>query len=346
MKNLVSFYQDDIFYDGVIIKYTNFCKEHMASERCKSFYTNFERDCEDEKICPYGFLCKKCDNRVYNGIISKEKCNLSKLKPKIDRGSKVYSDSEIFNLINNDEELLFYEVENKLSNDCINDFLHDVNKSNSLIAENLNVISKDNLTKKDKNRLISSIKLTDFFNKRVELYRIVSNPMLIQTGRLRKRDAFGLFDLYRKTFEEIGKKNNITIVVSNIDLNKNENSEFTTTFMANDSITVLPFLLIDNALKYSKNGSTINIKIYQLGGFAKKIIVANNPSYIVSEDLSKFFIRGYRSVQNTSKSSGSGLGLSIVKQICDYNNIDVDLNIDVDSNGLQLFEVVMNIRGD
>ena len=343
MKNLVSYYENNSYNEGTVVKYSNFCKKHFNTDKCVNFYNSLEANV-DEALCPYGFLCKKCNNRIYNGIISRESTNLVKLKPKIDRECKVYSDSEIFNLINIDEELLYYEEENKLAMDCINDFFHDVNKSNRLISDNLTQISKGKLSSKDKNRLISSIKLTDFFTKRVDLYRIVSNPALIQTGRLRERDAFALFDLYRKIFEEIGKKNNITIQISNIDIEDNILSNNSTTFRANDSITVLPFLLIDNALKYSKENSIIKIIVYQLKGYARKIVISNNPSYIITEDLSKFFLRGYRSYQNTSKSSGSGLGLSIVKQICDYNNIEVILNADVDENGQQIFEVIMNIR--
>ena len=100
-------------------------------------------------------------------------------------------------------------------------------------------------------------------------------------------------------------------------------------------------MLIDNALKYSNEKSKIAINIYQENEIVKKIEIENYPSYVITENVDIFFERGFRSKNNTSKSSGNGLGLSIVKQICDYNRIDVKLDISSDKNGRQLFKVIL-----
>ena len=346
MRNLVNYYSNGEFNEGIITHYSEYCIKHMNSETCKKFYDKITNEDDKDIICPYGYLCKKCGDRIYNGMISRESSNMSKLKPKLDKRALIYTDSELFNLINNDEELLFESSANTLKDDCLNDFLHDVNKSNMFIAENLNLISQDKLDKKDKNRLLSSIQLTDFFKKRVELYRYVSNPTLIQTGKLRERDAFRLFDIYRKIFEEFGKNQNKRVKLRNLDLNTGNDTNACTRFNANDSITVLPFLLIDNAIKYSKDNTNIDIKIYSNDGYTKKITISNYPSYVITENVNLFFKRGFRSQNNTSKSSGSGLGLSIVKQICDYNMIDVKLSLNSDEDGLQIFEVIMIMKGE
>ena len=328
MRNLVNYYSHGEFYEGIITHYSDYCIKHMDLETCKKFYNKITKENVDDVVCPYGYLCKKCGERIYNGLISRESSNMTKLKPKLDKKALIYTDSELFNLINNDEELLFESSANTLKDDCLNDFLHDVNKS-----------------KKDKNRLLSSIQLTDFFKKRVELYRYVSNPTLIQTGKLREREAFKLFDIYRKIFEEFGKSQNKRVKLRNLDLLTGNDTTASTKFNANDSITVLPFLLIDNAMKYSKDNTNIDVKIYSENGYARKIIISNYPSYVITEDVNLFFQRGFRSLNNTSKSSGSGLGLSIVKQICDYNNINIELHLTSDENGAQIFEVNLAIEG-
>ena len=345
MRNLVNYYSHGEFYEGIITHYSDYCIKHMDLETCKKFYNKITKENVDDVVCPYGYLCKKCGERIYNGLISRESSNMTKLKPKLDKKALIYTDSELFNLINNDEELLFESSANTLKDDCLNDFLHDVNKSNVFIADNLNMISQDRLDKKDKNRLLSSIQLTDFFKKRVELYRYVSNPTLIQTGKLREREAFKLFDIYRKIFEEFGKSQNKRVKLRNLDLLTGNDTTASTKFNANDSITVLPFLLIDNAMKYSKDNTNIDVKIYSENGYARKIIISNYPSYVITEDVNLFFQRGFRSLNNTSKSSGSGLGLSIVKQICDYNNINIELHLTSDENGAQIFEVNLAIEG-
>lgn len=341
MKNLVNYYFNGQFNEGIITHYSEFCKNHCTSEKCINHYKKMEENKIDEMICPYGFYCKRSFERIYNGIASKELADFSKIKFKIDKSIKLYSSNELSNLIEIDENILFIEEENNLKQKCINDFLHDVNKSNTLIENNIQQISKDQLTSKDKNRLISSLKLTDFFKKRVELYKYVSNPALIPAGKLRERDAFKLFDIYRRIFEEIGKTCKINIALKNIDIITGLEVSGKTIFMANESITILPFLLIDNALKYSNEKSEIAINIYQENEIVKKIEIENYPSYVITENVDMFFERGFRSKNNTSKSSGNGLGLSIVKQICDYNRIDVKLDISSDKNGRQLFKVIL-----
>lgn len=341
MKNLVNYYFNGQFNEGIITHYSEFCKNHCTSEKCINHYKKMEENKIDEMICPYGFYCKRFFERIYNGIASKELADFSKIKFKIDKSIKLYSSNELSNLIEIDENILFIEEENNLKQKCINDFLHDVNKSNTLIENNIQQISKDQLTSKDKNRLISSLKLTDFFKKRVELYKYVSNPALIPAGKLRERDAFKLFDIYRRIFEEIGKTCKINIALKNIDIITGLEVSGKTIFMANESITILPFLLIDNALKYSNEKSKIAINIYQENEIVKKIEIENYPSYVITENVDMFLERGFRSKNNTSKSSGNGLGLSIVKQICDYNRIDVKLDISSDKNGKQLFKVIL-----
>ena len=343
MKNLVNFYENGEFFEGIITHYCDFCKNNIKNEKCLKFYSEFLTSTKDESICPYGFACKKSSKRIYNGFVLKDKCNLKKLKPKIDKSISNYSSDDIFNLINIDEELDVISLENDLREKCINDFLHDINKSNKIIEENIRQISKGNLVKKDSNRLLSAIQLTGFFKRRVELYKYVSNPFLVQTGKLREKEAFKLFDMYRKIFEEIGKESNIRIVLKNIDINTMEDSNNSTKFEANDSIDVLPFIIIDNALKYSKSASEIYINVYQNNGLLTKVEIINSPSYIITEDVENFFLRGYRSENNTSKSSGSGLGLSIVKQIFEYNQIEVKLELDFDKEGKQLFKVILQI---
>lgn len=343
MRNLVNYYENGEFFEGIITHYCEFCKNNMKNEKCLKFYAEFLDSNQDEGICPYGFACKKSSNRVYNGFVLKDKCNLKKLKPKIDKNIGTYSSNDIFDLINIDEELEVISLENDLREKCINDFLHDINKSNKIIEENIKQISKNNLVNKDRNRLLSSIQLTGFFKKRVELYKYVSNPFLVQTGKLREKEAFKLFDMYRKIFEEIGKESDIRIILKNIDMDTMEESNNSTKFEANDSIDVLPFIIIDNALKYSKSASEIYIYVYQSNGLLSKIEIINSPSYIITEDVNNFFLRGYRSENNTSKSSGSGLGLSIVKQICEYNQIEAKLELDSDEFGKQLFKVILQV---
>ena len=68
------------------------------------------------------------------------------------------------------------------------------------------------------------------------------------------------------------------------------------------------------------------------------------PSYSITEDPNNFLKRGYRALNNTSKSSGSGLGLHIVKQICDYNDINIDIKVITNEFGKQEYIIDLEMQ--
>lgn len=81
-------------------------------------------------------------------------------------------------------------------------------------------------------------------------------------------------------------------------------------------LTVLMRNLIDNAIRYSPNGSSVQINCRKDEGAAELIVSDNGPG-IAPEDRERVFERFYRVVGNDS--SGSGLGLSIVRSIAELH---------------------------
>jgi signal transduction histidine kinase len=77
-------------------------------------------------------------------------------------------------------------------------------------------------------------------------------------------------------------------------------------------LTVLVRNLMDNAIRYSPNGSSVQISCRTHEG-AAELIVSDNGRGIAPEDRERVFERFYRVVGNDS--TGSGLGLSIVRSI-------------------------------
>ena len=332
--------------NGTLNKLNKFCTEKILSPSCKKFYDDLRKKSDGMYTCQYGFNCIKKDNNIYNCILIKENYNNSKMKLKKDIEQQIFFKKDIFNLIEIDEENEKYHADFEQLFKSMGDFLHDVTKVNKMIDTKSHSISKSNLTKRDVAQLESIYHLSDFITKRIELYRFTSNPAIINTGRKSERNAYQLWDIYRHIFNDIGRESGIVIDMKIYNMNHEEENDKQTKFKANDSITVLPYLLIDNAVKYSENNSVIKIRFYQDDGILKKITISSRPSYVVMDDNKLFFERGYRSLNNTSKSSGSGLGLNIVKQICDYNNTKVEIDIDADENGKQKFVIIMNFENE
>ncbi len=74
--------------------------------------------------------------------------------------------------------------------------------------------------------------------------------------------------------------------------------------------------LIENALKYEPAGGSVAVKLTREK--KRAVLTVSNPgSRIAPEDLPHIFERFYRGDKTRSESTGHGLGLPIVKQLCD-----------------------------
>ena len=93
----------------------------------------------------------------------------------------------------------------------------------------------------------------------------------------------------------------------------------------NNYINELLYNLIDNGIKYNKDGGNVNIKIYKEDGSAK-IVVSDTGVGISLEHKDRIFERFYRVDKSRSKETGgTGLGLSIVKHITELYNGTIDI---------------------
>ena len=90
-------------------------------------------------------------------------------------------------------------------------------------------------------------------------------------------------------------------------------------------LTEIIFNLCDNAIKYNKNGGTVEVAISSQENSAS-ITVKDSGIGIPPEHQARIFERFYRVDKSRSKESGgTGLGLSIVKHAVQYLNGKIDL---------------------
>lgn len=88
---------------------------------------------------------------------------------------------------------------------------------------------------------------------------------------------------------------------------------------------------LSNAIKYSKDSSSINITLEKKENFIKLIFKDEG---IGIKDTSKIFQRYYRGDRITG---GFGIGLNIVKNICDKNKIKIEVNSKINEGSIFIY---------
>jgi two-component system phosphate regulon sensor histidine kinase PhoR len=78
--------------------------------------------------------------------------------------------------------------------------------------------------------------------------------------------------------------------------------------------------LIDNAVKYNKEGGSVDVAFFRMGDDMCKIVVSDTGIGIPARHVSRVFERFHRVDKSRSKKTGgTGLGLSIVKHVAEYH---------------------------
>jgi signal transduction histidine kinase len=110
-----------------------------------------------------------------------------------------------------------------------------------------------------------------------------------------------------------------------------------------DSLKRLVTNLLQNALRYTENGGSVEISVESTPRYAK-LKVADTGIGIPPESLPLIFDRFYRVDKSRSRSAGGvGLGLSIVKAIVDAHKGKMEVHSKVDIG--TVFSIVLPMRG-
>ncbi len=106
------------------------------------------------------------------------------------------------------------------------------------------------------------------------------------------------------------------------------------------ALTALVRNLLENAVRYTPVGGRLNVRVKQAEGRVLLIIADSGPG-IAEEERDRVFDRFYRTLG--SRVQGSGLGLSIVREVADAHGASVTLSYSQELGGL---EVTVNWAAD
>lgn len=133
------------------------------------------------------------------------------------------------------------------------------------------------------------------------------------------RASLNIKEVFDKTilrFEKISDKKNIRVINMIDDIRIRTHESLFTDLITN---------IYENAIKYNKDGGKIYLK-YQLDQRFIKLVIEDTGIGIKKEDAKRIFERFFvADKQRTRILKSTGLGLSIVKHICEYLNYDIEV---------------------
>ena len=99
-----------------------------------------------------------------------------------------------------------------------------------------------------------------------------------------------------------------------------------------DALAILMRNLVDNAVKYTPEGGTVDVEVRALDGGGALLSVEDSGPGIAAEERERVFDRFYRVAG--SEAGGSGIGMAIVKAIADRHGATLELDKSLRLGGL------------
>ena len=219
----------------------------------------------------------------------------------------------------------------------ISDASHELKTPITVILANTSIIQN----KKDDKNAGKWVKYIE--NEAIRMKKLVEDLLFLarldETDKITFKTSFNLSDaLYECVlpFEPVAFESGVSI--------KNEISPDVYIKGNADQIKRVILILLDNACKYSPEGSEISVKLKSSGGKVR-LSVQNAGSPIPADEISKIFDRFYRVDKARERSSDSyGLGLSMAKKIVESHKGEIGVISDK-TNGT-VFTVSLTVSAE
>lgn len=236
-----------------------------------------------------------------------------------------------------EEKLKLEELSDQLKNkekylransEIIDNTIHEIRKINNQIKSSTLSLSEELgkleiLDEQSDTIITSTLKTLDantqLLSLRMDAYDMVINPSSVNNEIEHSVKIYSSVEKVYKCLYSAKKDKKLQI---------NLCGQSDKSFRLKNSILLAYFIIIENAIKYSYTGGAIDIIFNEISSGLE--VLFKNPSLCPSEDeLERLTERGYRSpVTADLKIKGSGLGLYILKEICEQNNVQYSFSIE------------------
>ncbi len=312
---------NNIINQGEVFTINDYCKNKFCNN-CKIFYRSIISTGIFQ--CPYGFTAISTDYSLSNNIIYTSLVLNERPKKKFkNKGyiKNIFSKDELTRLIGiieqKDKYIQQVKEDEKNEVSIIHSVFHEIRRL-SRDLDGVGSFLQKYINHDDEyiNNLVNNVLQTiNLIAIRIDSYELLKNPLTITSGKQPNIQIYKKFDKCRYILNARAKKNN-----TNIDF-VNE-SYFSIT--GYEIFDLLPYIILDNAVKYTPTYEPIKVEFNDSN---KTVIITSIGPKLNDDEKDSIFSKGFRG-KNTLNTQGSGLGLHMLKQICDLHNITVEIKSD------------------
>lgn len=209
----------------------------------------------------------------------------------------------------------------------IDDTIHEIRKINNQINKNVSDLSKgiDDIVIYDDNNdrfIRNTLKTLDanssLLSIRMDAYDILFNPASMGNELDVMMGVYAKVEKIYKCLYPSKKEKNLSINLIGGSEKK---------FRLRNSMELAFFIIIENAIKYSPINQNIDIKFTD-NREGLEVQFVNWAICPKDDEMNRLTERGYRSqnINGKQQYKGSGLGLYLLKQICEANNVEFNLD--------------------
>lgn len=293
---------------------------------------SFGQDClEHYKNSPEGWSCDPIGYACYTTTTLSQNMKFVVFGLKVAGVSKIKGKSEVLSIKSNTKDIEIYvtnylntgEKIELLFNRATRANIHEVRDINSdiyNIAYALNTANDGNSN--IQNDILRIVALSETLKIRIDFLDALTNPV-IASARGGQIPIYRNFDRMRRSLKVSADSKNLTIIMKGQSQGR---------IHAIKLFDVIPYLVIQNSIKYSPENETIIIDIQENASEITVIVTSLGPK-IDSDETSRIFTGGFRG-RNAKKHSteGSGLGLFVLKELVEKHQNGIVVFYQEDDN--------------
>jgi hypothetical protein len=322
--------------DGFLVKCPAYFKG-LNTTRFESFFKGLGQE-ERPHVDPVGFTVfpfniggKRifvCGIRVigfFDRKKTKDRIDFGEFNPKIPLAQFLDTITKFRGNAPASRQMLPPQTESYESKEFVSVTMHEIRRLNLQIKaqgeemiENLSSIGQKPDTQFLNYRAQNIFATSNLVSIRLDSYDFHVNPNVFATERKVQIPVYKKFEKVMHCLQVLCQREHVRIRL------------FGQTFVTISGYSVfdlLPFVLLENAVKYSPQNQEISVNFSAESG-ALVVVVESLGPVLLPDEKEKIFDRGVRGQNASNVKSGTGAGLHFAKLVCDLHNIGISAESD------------------